>query len=284
MKLNKLILLMPIMLSLTACNGGEKSYAGTYSFQLGSTGGTHAGIHLNLTDEDFPDLEEPAKKFSLEFDVHGDSSDSNNSGAGIFGTLRNLGEILKAINASTDISIDGIEKAYDTAEAAAEDAAKAITDQPIVINGYYRTAPMGKETQLVMGISFDEYEIKIDPELVEMVMFATISSEQVNVVIPVSIKDFLFQLYWYGYRVAGIESLLNPVDLLDEYDSWHEHHAIGTHPTADDIKTIKKHQDIRHDEYVAGRDVTPKYEVGEEMYRDYFDYHTLTMGLMKDGK
>ena len=279
MKLNKLILLTPMLLSLAACNGNKDSYAGKYSFQLGSDTGTHAGIHLTLTDEEVPDKEVPAKKFSLEFDVSGAA------GAGIFGSLANIGDILSAINAATDISIDGIEKAYDAAEQAAESAVASVTEGPIVINGYYRTIKEDKVTRLSMGVSLDEFEIEISEDLVEMVMFATIDSDVVNVTIPVSVKDFLYQLYWYGYRVAGLDSLLDPVDLSKEYDDWkEERHTIGSHPNADEIKTIQNHQNRRHDQYIAGTGPVPAYEIGEEMYRDYHDYHTLTMGLAKDGK
>ena len=214
MKLNKLILLTPMLLSLMACNGSKDNYAGKYSFQLGSDTGTHAGIHLTLTDEDMPNMENPAKKFSLEFDVSGAA------GAGIFGSLGNIGQILEAINAATDISIDGIEKAYDAAEQAAESAVAEATEGPIVIDGYYRIIKGEKQTRLSMGVTFEKFEIDISEDLVEMVMFATIDSEQVNVTIPVSVKDFLFQLYWYGYRVAGLDSLLEPVDLSKEYDDW----------------------------------------------------------------
>lgn len=279
MKLNKLILLTPMLLSLAACSGNKDSYAGKYSFQLGSDSGTHAGIHLTLTDEEMPNMENPAKKFSLEFDVSGAA------GAGIFGSLGSIGQILEAINAATDISIDGIEKAYDAAEQAAESAVEQVTEGPIVINGYYRTIKEEKQTRLSMGVTLDQFEIDISEDLVEMVMFATIDSEQVNVTIPVSVKDFLFQLYWYGYRVAGLDSLMDPVDLSKEYDDWDpERHQIGLHPTEKEITTIKNHQNRRHDEHQAGTGPTPAYEIGEELYRDYHDYHTLTMGLTKDGK
>lgn len=279
MKLNKLILLTPMLLSLMACNGSKDSYAGKYSFQLGSDTGTHAGIHLTLTDEDMPNMENPAKKFSLEFDVSGAA------GAGIFGSLGNIGQILEAINAATDISIDGIEKAYDAAEQAAESAVAEATEGPIVIDGYYRIIKEEKQTRLSMGVTLEQFEIDISEDLVEKVMFATIDSEQVNVTIPVSVKDFLFQLYWYGYRVAGLDSLLEPVDLSKEYDDWDpERHQIGLHPTEKEITTIKNHQNRRHDEHQAGTGPTPAYEIGEELYRDYHDYHTLTMGLTKDGK
>ena len=279
MKLNKLILLTPMLLSLMACNGSKDSYAGKYSFQLGSDSGTHAGIHLTLTDEDMPNMENPAKKFSLEFDVSGAA------GAGIFGSLGSIGQILEAINAATDISIDGIEKAYDAAEQAAESAVAEATEGPIVIDGYYRIIKEEKQTRLSMGVTLEEFEIDISEDLVEMVMFATIDSEQVNVTIPVSVKDFLFQLYWYGYRVAGLDSLLDPVDLSKEYDDWDpERHQIGLHPTEKEIQTIINHQNRRHDEHQAGTGPTPAYEIGEELYRDYHDYHTLTMGLTKDGK
>lgn len=271
MKLKKIILLTPMLISLAACNEGETSYAGTYSFQLGSDTGTHAGIHLKLTDEAVPDMEFAAKKFSIEFDVSG------GKGAGILGSLGNINEILKALNSDEKVDLDDLEKIYEGAKDTASDIINDNDEEPIVINGYYYTLPEEKETRLMMGISFDDFGINIDDNLVEKVMYATITSDVVNVVIPVSIKDFLYQLYWYGYRVAGIDSLFEPVYLPDENPFMHEN-SIGSHPTEKDVEEIQKYQKKREEDKPDG------YELGEMIYNDYFNYHTLTMGLAKDGK
>ena len=272
MKLKKLILLTPMLISLAACNGGETSYAGTYSFQLGSDSGTHAGIHLTLTDEVVPDMEIEAKKFSIQFDVSG------GAGAGILGSLGHIDDILKAINSGEKIDIDDLEETYTDVKDTAIDIIKDETeDKPITIDGYYYTKEVEKETRLMMGISLDAYDIDISDEIVEKVMFATITTEQVNVVIPVSIKDFLYQLYWYGYRVAGIDSLLEPVSLPNENPFMH-YNEVGTHPTAEDVEEIQKYQKKRQEDKPDG------YELGEFIYNDYFNYHTLSMGLAKDGK
>ena len=65
----KLFLLVPLLFAVASCSG-PKSPAGTYSFQLGSDKGTHAGIHLLLT-EDAVEVEdqEDAKRFELTFDL-----------------------------------------------------------------------------------------------------------------------------------------------------------------------------------------------------------------------
>ena len=278
MKLNKLILLTPLVLSLAACNGNKDSYAGRYSFQLGSDNGTHAGIHLTLTDDLVPDMEIQAKKFSLEFDVAG------NQGAGIFNSLGNLDDILKTLNEGGDVNLDDLEELYEDATASNDTSeTSSASDEPMVFNGYYYTEPGDKNTKLYMGISLDEYGITIDDALVEKVMYAYIADDTVSVVIPVSVKDFLYQLYWYGYRVAGLDSLAEPRALPDENPAF-KYNEPGTHPTKDDCEVIQKWQKLRQQNHQEGHEPNPAYEVGEFIYNDYHDYHTLTMGLAKDGK
>ena len=276
MKLKKLFLLMPMLFSMTACNGGEKSYAGTYSFQLGSNTGTHAGIHLTLTDDLVPDMENPAKKFSIEFDVGGKAEDENGAGAGIFSSLRYMNEILAALDSTDIVDADKLEDYFNNLVDNKEEEG-ATDDKPITINGYYQVVKGEDRTNLEMGITFNDYGFTIPEEIVKMVMYATISDDTVTVVIPVSIRSFLFQLYWYGYRIAGLSSLADPVYLPDE-NPMIEPHDIGTHPTAKDVKKIQEYQQWRSDNTPTG------YETGEFLYINYYNYHTLSMGLIKDGK
>ncbi|MCQ2742666.1 MAG: hypothetical protein MJ239_05145, partial [Bacilli bacterium] len=87
----------------------------------------------------------------------------------------------------------------------------------------------------------------------------------INVCIPVSLNDLAFQLYWYGYRI-DIQNIFEsevPVEELPQ----DQHHQIGTHPNTEDIKAI------RETEIAKGLSVN--------MFEEYRDYHTLTMGLRK---
>ena len=289
----KLFLLVPLALSLASCSG-PKSPAGTYSFQLGSDSGTHAGIHLKLTDdeatidtseessEESSEEQIEAKKFELKFDIGASSA------GGVLGVLTHLDTVIQYIEDETGKeappSIDDIVK---NVENIIKD--KGESDVPFTIPGYYyfkeaTNVTSGKpETRLMMGIDFNlikDMPIQLPAELVEMVMYAIYTPDTINVIVPVSLQDLLFQIYWYGYRIAGIDSLTNPVDLHEE-NPYIKHHDVGTHPTEDDVAVIQEYQKGREEQYVAGELTDEEYEKGEFVYNSYHDYHTLTMGLSK---
>lgn len=279
----KLFLLVPMVLSLASCSGDE-SPAGTYSFQLGSDTGTHAGIHLKLTDEDAETQtsEEQGKKFELKFDL------GTSAMTGVFGLLTHLDTVIEYIENHTGSDISSVEDLIQKVEDAIEE--KGDADVPVTVPGYYyfkeSTNPTTKkaETRIMMGIDFNfipDMPIEIPASLVEMLMYATYDGgDNINVIIPVSIEDLLYQIYWYGYRIAGIKSITNPVDLHEE-NEFIQHHDIGSHPTSDDVTTIQNYQKDREAAYKAGKLSEDSYETGEFIYNTYHDYHTLTMGLAK---
>ncbi|MCR4879979.1 MAG: hypothetical protein K5906_03375 [Bacilli bacterium] len=279
MKAKKLILLVPMLLSLAACNGSKDSIAGTYSFQLGSNEGTHAAIHLMLSDDQYSDgnLDTPAKKFSLTFDIKGEDD-----GNDMFSTIGTIAELLGGDEDTSESSSETTSSSETSSTEATSSEATTSESPDVSVHGYYRMLELSLDdgstvNYLSMGISIlDEYEIS--PFIVEKIMYATYSDDAVTVVVPVSIKDLFYQLYWYGYRISSLSSLLNPVKLPEE-NPLLKYNTVGTKPTAEQAKDIAAYQKKRQADAKEG--IITNYEEGEEIYNDYFVYHTLSMGLNK---
>ena len=160
------------------------------------------------------------------------------------------------------------------------------------IDGYYYlkdglNAEGRKETRLMMGFDFNFFDQDLDlpPEIIEMIMYAVYTGDTVNIIVPVSIEDLLYQLYWYGYRVGG--ALENPIVYLPDENPMMEAHDIGSHPVEDDdqnrhdITKIQNYQKKREEDAAASK--ISGYGPLEYIYNTYHDYHTLTMGLAKNG-
>ena len=276
----KLFLVIPLLFSISACSGKETA-AGTYSFQLGKEDGSRAAIHITLSDDLAEDVEvegyEP-KKFSIQFELGASSQ------GGVLGILSHLDTIVAYIEAH-GFDLDAIEKLVEQIE---EEAKKRGGQEiPVNFDGYYYLVDSvnqkGKEeSRLMMGINFNFLTtVDVPPEIVEKVIYAVYKGDSIDVVIPVSITDLLYQIYWYGYRIASLESLLKPVDLSKEVSFLH-HNPIGFHPSDEEINDIKVYQNQREEKYEAGE--LDSYEAGEFIYNSYYGYNTLTMGLLKDGK
>ena len=280
----KLFLIVPVLFSLTAC-GGNNSPAGTYTFQLGSDTGTHAGISLLLTDDPVETTSsENAKKFQLKFDLGASMSN------GIFGLVTHLGDVLTYIQAMADGKIplpDNIDEIINWVQ---EKDDTITPSGSTTVDGYYYVATVENaegrsENRLMMGFEFDFLEDVTDlpPELVEMIMYAVYTGDAVNIVVPVSVEDLLFQLYWYGYRIGGLDV---PTYLPDE-NPMMVAHAIGSHPVKnsdpklDPVTQIQNYQKLREEEAAEGK--RDDYGALEFIYNSYHDYHTLTMGLAKNG-
>lgn len=271
----KIFLVIPMLFSLASCSG-EKSAVGTYSFQLGSNTGTHAGIHLLLTDDAVEATgRDDAKRFTLNFDLGAGAN------SGIFGIVTHLHDIIDYIDTHSVEEIpDSIDDIIDIISKKTEGEPEASTE----VNGYYyfkqgKNALGKDETRLMLGFDIDNIpffegeSIDIPPEIVEMILYATYDNDTVNIIVPVSIEDLLFQIYWYGYRIDGLRA---PVHLHDE-NKYIVDHEVGTHPTADDVTTIQEYQKDRETKH------PDDYGEFEFIYSNYHDYHTLTMGLAKDG-
>ena len=131
MKLKKLILLVPMLVSLAACNG-NKTYAGKYSFQLGNDKTAHTGISLTLTDDPAEVVLDPsieAKQFQLEFKIKGKEGKDGEKGTSFFSVIEEFSSLIKEYTA-IDVSETSESTSSDTSESGGEDV-------PTTINGYY---------------------------------------------------------------------------------------------------------------------------------------------------
>ena len=279
----KLFLVIPLLFSIASCSGNE-SIAGTYSFQLGSTEGTHGGITLNLTDEVVQGMEiEDAtpKRFEMIFNI-GFASDNT-----MVAMLTHMDVVLEYLR-THEIVPENIDQILAEIEKAIEESTDK--DTPLTLGGYYylqdvENAKGKDETRVMMGldIKISTEGFVIPPEVLNNVLYATYSNDTVSVIIPVSARDLLYQIYWYGYRISfsPVAPYLNVTDLHEESpdNTLFDHHMVGSHPTEDEVERIVIHQNLRSEADPKPAD----YFMFEEIYRYYYNYHTLTMGLAKDG-
>ena len=286
MKFKKLLTFIPVLaFALTAC-GGQRDVTGTYSFQLGTKEGTHAAIHIELTNTPYYDgqsseVESNAtsqvqpkadtKLFNLIFDI------------AIKGKLKNIGDLIDVI--STLNPTDFYDE--DSSELTSSETSSAITsseqtsgessseeNKPITISGYYYLGDETEPVRLYLGILLFDKTYEIDPQLIELLMYAVLSGDTINIYVPVSIKDLQYQLYWYGWRISTIFDLADPTDLTEENPAL-KHNPIGSHPTQEDIDYISAYEKERKEKGES--------EYGDEIFEDFRDYYTLNMGLTKNG-
>lgn len=225
MKVKKILPLSIMSILLTSCKPYD--YSGTYSFMMGKQKEAHVGIKLVLTneyaDEDNHDL---GKKFELTLDSeltpNADKSEEEKSE-----TQGDLG----------DFTLDG---SYVVTDRLTEDKNYALS---IMIGDI-----SAEETS-----SFDDFPVI----LLNEVVLAEINKSEVQMSIPVSIKDAIFQLYWYGYDFS-----LETLEFVEV--TKHEH---GTHPTKEEVDEINKTYPKEHS--LFGLELT------------YRDFDVLTMGLKK---
>ena len=214
------------------CN--KSTYAGIYSFQLGKTSGSHIGIFLHL-DKEYYNAEKPelGQGYSLEVD---------------------LGSMDK------EVVTDNLETSLE------EDVANDLDLKDFVVNGYYTIGEKQKEGGKKLNLNVTSVgrdndddgkkeEAAFPSELMDKFLYATISSESVEINIPVSLEDLAFQLYWYGYDINILDFSF---DILPD----DQHHEIGTHPTKDDVENINKTYKDSH-------------------LISYRDFYNLKMGLNK---
>ncbi len=236
------LVIFPLVLLLfliTSCSQ-ENKYVGNYKFQLGKNNGTHFKIELVITDDDVKiDDKVVGKKF--EFKVETSMNDES--------TQIDLSEL-------TDEQI---------AELDFEKIASSLLRQ-INCRGYYtiseKVVTEGMKV-LDIGITAVETpEIEVDlqdiahfsitPDLIEQILFIEINEDKANVHAPVSLDDLRFQMYWYG--IDSTKDGLNDVSK----------HAIGTHPSKEDVEEINKEFPNTHEGL------------------KFRDYHTITMGLARE--
>ena len=248
MKLKKLLLTLPLLFSLASC-GEEPSLVGTYSFQLGASDSTHVGITFDLTDEPYESvLVSDAKKYTLSFDIGGD----------VFGALSTAASLIE-----------------ETGEDQGEDG------DPVTISGYYTVGDYDSDGNRVLnlGVELLGEELTIPPSIMEKIMYATIAGDEINVVIPVSLEDLQYQLYWYGYRVSDISDIMSPVNLMEEDPAFFgalyaSGNGIGTYPNDTQVGLIKTYQQER-------KTKASDYREAEDIFLSFHKHHTITMGFIK---
>lgn len=260
MKITKIFTLLPILLAVIGCNI-RGSYAGKYSFQLGTTEGTHAAIFMELEDTPYEGENSEikalnAKKFNLTFDING----------------------LSLTNSSSEETEEATNEEVSNEEESSKE--KQIIDFK-KLSGYYYTANEQTKAGEILHLGIELLDmIDIPPELTELILYATVSSSSIDILVPVSFDDLFFQLYWYGYRIASIEDVFDPTNILEENPDFiplFENNKPGTHPSKEAIEAIKTYQEKRSKEKPEG------YQENEDMFIKYRDFHTLNMGLKKNG-
>lgn len=259
MKFPKILIAAPLLFSLIGC-GSNQGYAGKYSFQLGTNEGTHAAISITLEDNPYENADEDIKQynpktFKLHIDINGvviggDSSNTSENSSS------------EAISSEEELLIEN-----------------PFTDFSWMTGYYYTDGKQEKTGELLhLGIDIlDQYTIS--PRLTEKIIYATVNSSEINVVIPVSFNDLFYQLYWYGYRIASLIDVIEPVNVLEEnpdFAPFFVGNDIGTHPTPEAIQAIKDYQNKRYETKPEG------YDDSEEIFNNYHDFHTLNMGLKKN--
>lgn len=269
MKFPKMFLAVPLLFSVVSCGSTEENLAGTYSFQLGSQEGTHAAIHLNLLKEAYKE-DAVKKKFTLEFDLGG-----NSELAGIFDILGKIPDFINGETSEGDSSSQGATSEYTTSEGTSESTPAAIT-------GYYYVDDAALKEGQIIHLGVDLFGVtEISPSVMEKLIYATYASDTITVSIPVSITDLAYQLYWYGYRIGSISDIFEPVSLLEKDPAFFTEvlkgNDLGTHPTPEVVAKIQQYQKDR-------KEAQPEdYETFEDYYTSFRNYHTLKMGLKKNG-
>ena len=119
--------------------------------------------------------------------------------------------------------------------------------------------------------SYEEFVIPSD--FIDDVLIATYKGETIDVTVPVSLNDLMFQLYWYGFDIF---------DPTEEYPL--EKHEKGTHPTEEDIKKIN--ETFNSDERLLKHydlDALVKYKAAlvPAPVLEYRDFNQLTMTLSR---
>ena len=226
MNAKKILPLSAIAMLLTSCKPYD--YSGTYSFMMGKQKEAHVGIKLVLSNEYAdPDNHDIGKKFELTLDSdltpNSEKSEEEKSE-----TQGDLG----------DFSLDG---------------SYVVTNRKTEDRNYVVNIFIG-EIDAEESSSFDDFPIILLNEIV----LAEINKSEVVMTIPISIKDAIFQLYWYGYDFS-----LETLEFVEV-----EKHEHGTHPTKEQVEEINKTYPSTHSLF------------GFEL--EYRDFDNLTMGLKKE--
>ena len=264
MKKSKALLISTVLaaLSLTSC--GKESYYGTYQFQMGKKTDAHIGIYMDLTGDNIEvelDGEKTnMEKFNLKLSIPEQTTPEEN--ASLVGGLLTFFE-------------DGLFGGYKIQYIQEKDE-NHLTLVPVIdLNKLmeFVAEKTGEEASSSSGESSSQEEFVIPSDFIDDVLIATYKGEKIDVTVPVSLNDLMFQLYWYGFDIF---------DPTEEYPL--EKHEKGTHPTEEDIKKIN--ETFNSDERLLKHydlDALVKYKAAlvPAPVLEYRDFNQLTMTLSR---
>ncbi|MCR4562012.1 MAG: hypothetical protein K5694_02250 [Bacilli bacterium] len=243
MKKHPLLGLLAIPMLLTSC--GADNYVGLYSFQLGKDSGTHFGVKMNLTNDDYINVDT------------GDSSDSSGP-VGVLGKRFNLNFSIGMSKSGEDIKDDEF--------TALINFLKSLF--PNGIDGFYQIGAVQESGRHLFKIGFASISfgtIIAAPETISEVLYSEIDSSTLTMSIPVSENDLIFQLYWYGHDFKpGKDEEGEEIYIYSKLPK-EQCHPVNTHPTKAEVAAINK-----DDAYANAHEGV--------VYRDW---HTLTLGLAR---
>ena len=261
MNFKKALLTFSMIPFLASCNANS-SIAGTYGFQMGKEAGTHFGIFLELTDNTYTATdvsEEGLKEFNISLNIKNGKEEEDSSA---------VKDILAWFGDEEGASFKGYYK---------------VTDEK----------NKEGETLLILGLSFtylidrikESYEAQMgeplpdevndlvalgDEELVHKLLYATYKTNMVNIYLPVSISDAVYQLYWYGVDIQAYYTDPNDITTFTFGIEHSTVHDFGTKPTAEEVATINETYPEKHNG-MSFMEVEENYRV----------FHQLKMGLSK---
>ncbi len=225
---NKLpiLFLLPTLL----CSCSASSYKGTYSFQMGKEDGTHMGAKLNLTDKIVTKKDETTgqdieKGYEFKLTI---SMDFNMLFSSILSLIPEYQEAQEKEEEQAPAN-GGESSGEETPSEEGEDDEKKMP-QDIEIGGYYRVGEKNRDNthHLYINVYDPSIDTEIDDELLEHIMYATITHKEVTIKIPVSLTDLALQLYWYGFDFN-----FDTFEFIEV-----EAHPFGTHPTLEEVEAI----------------------------------------------
>lgn len=271
------------VLLLSGCN--KNGFVGVYSFRMGKLDSKHFSVIVELTDENYVVNEQTlGKKFYLTFDVF---------------SMIDLGEE----SSSTQTGESEVEGEVEGDQTLEEDSFNFdFLKDGLTISGYYNEGEKGEQgTRLLLSLSFfklveeldEKYgdiimeylgeslkdfvgDFSIPSEIIELVIFAHVTDNQLTMVVPISMDDLLNQLYWYGYDINRESFEMVEV----------EPHEVGTHPTKEDIDKINETYPQDHKTEILDEFGEPLLdEDGNIIYIDgdlYRDFYTINLALLKE--
>ncbi len=250
-----LLLVVPLLLS--GCGGSSNET--TYAFQMGRQSATHITAAMKLTKEDYSiDGKKVGQKLTYYMEARMGSASSSSAA--------NDGEESAPTSEASVLSSEAISSASESESSVEEsssfdfDFKKEIMEmlaEGISLDGWYEIGAENEKGRKEMTVGFDlsgiigetGSDIKLEPEVLEKIIYSETDGGAIYLSIPVSLDDLVYQLYWYGFD-------------LDNFADVTEH-KVGTHPTSEQVAEINKTYPASH---------------GDRLYRDF---HCLSLALKK---